>query len=915
MNDNSPQKVRKLHQFIKHHNAPEKPPVSRKWWWKGAWAMVALLILGGLVRLLVEFVDWRDLIPQVAQPNPPPVIEQPVEEPPREENWLEDLLADRLRPRERREALLRLVSIHDESGVGESVIFQNHQREALVELAEKFPEDELVTGVVLICLKRDGMREAALQALNRLKHRDEEMADTLAELAQDKDRPLAVAALAVLVKLDPFRVCETKTDIEPLLLSLLKHSDARVRVSAIQCLGTRQHGRPPDEQTDQLARRLGLLLNDEDREVQTAAGMVLSDLGLAGTAVVTDRWTPPANPDLKHRSGFHGLEAITVYELWALAQGGKASLPAARSVIRNMERHHSPLSAYVLAEMGPGAAPSLLEEHGGYESERAYVVKSWGEAALPVYLAALESKREFATGLALVALGEKGKPAVPILTKWLADKDRSVRLTALDLIRDFGPIAKEAIPALEAHRAQDEREQRDLAATLYCLDPSPQRLAAWQEFLATGLDQKADSQKRDFSRGMWSLLKPFPREIDLEILEKAWDGGDRDRAAHGLIMNQESLRPAPPKLFDLLRHEKDYVRRAAARVVGSIGEPAVQAAPDLIKMTDAPKYEERITALEALGAVGAFGWKTEAMGTLEAWRVDGQESEKKVAAYALRRIEIESRKELLPAIGGPAAFTLSENLAYLNHHGAPEKGNEYDDTVPAGAALQPFDSAAWIAKFKEVRGNSREFQYGSNPIALIHEAARHGKDAASAVPYLWAAVHEAHNGNLVHASLYALWKITGSRLVSYAMIDRGQLVLPIAAETLEQDLILVPMLRSYRALLTLPLPEQAKRAVRPSLTNSAMWREAPWDAAVRWHLYQDPKALQDLEWRLYWEYDDEIDHEHVAWALGFVGPPARRHIPRLARLAYWGRSPYTSAAAAKAIWRIDRGAAVDWKIP
>ena len=165
--------------------------------------MVALLILGGLVCLLIEFVDWRDLIPQVAQPNPTHVVEPPVDEPPREENWLEDLLADRLRPRERREALLRLVSIHDESGVGESVIFQNHQREALVELAERFPEDELVTGVVLICLKRDGMREAALQALNRLKHRDEEMADTLAELAQDKDRPLAVAALAVLVKLNP----------------------------------------------------------------------------------------------------------------------------------------------------------------------------------------------------------------------------------------------------------------------------------------------------------------------------------------------------------------------------------------------------------------------------------------------------------------------------------------------------------------------------------------------------------------------------------------------------------------------------------------------------------------------------------------------------------------------------------------
>jgi HEAT repeat protein len=714
---------------------------------------------------------------------------------------------------------------------------------------------------------------------------------------------------------DPFRACEVQGEAGALLGSLLKHADREVRTAAIYCLGARQRGKPEDEDTKKLARRLNLLLDDREEQIRTAAAAVLSDIGPAGVEVVTDRWTPPDRPDLRHRSEFHGFEKISPYELWTLAQGGPAALPAAAAVIRDMGHEHSPLSPFVLAEMGTEAAPVLLKEWNGYDSERQFAIEAWGTDALPVYVDAMGSKNWYRAVSAVALLGEKGAPAIPTLTSWLSD--RQLRGEAVDKLRGFGPLAKEAISALEKIETDDEREQREIAATLYCLEPTPQRFAACEKFLAPGLDRKADSEKQRFARDMWHLLKPPPVSLQLEILEKAWDGDIRDRTVFALKQHPELLRPVPPKLLELLRHEKDYVRRAAANVISRIGEAAVQAAPDLIQMTKAPKYEERVAAIDALGAVGAFGWKTEAVGALEACLADGEGSEKRIAAYSLRKIEIESRRLKNPTekLPEPKEPSLEETLAYLNSDDGPKQEFGDEDVVPSAMSAPPFDLENWKKEFNSARETWHDYDSRITLKRLVHEAALTGKSAAGAVPYLWSLVRQEENRPLRQAALYALWRITQSRLVAYAMIQNNDLVLPIAAETIEQDLLLVPVLISsanYRGLFTLPLSEKAKRAATPFLSGNL---DNGWSCAVLWHFYRDPEMLRELEQQLDWQTSISERGGRVVWALGYIGPAAREDVPRLARVAFWNNSPPVSRAASKALWRIDGKGAEDWRLP
>jgi len=125
----------------------------------------------------------------------------------------------------------------------------------------------------------------------------------------------------------------------------------------------------------------------------------------------------------------------------------------------------------------PDAVPALVEvmEHDPSDELRAGAARSLGriettaEIAVPALLRALESSAPAVRAAAAQALGAKSyagfaAQSVPPLAAALTDADSTVRISAVEALREIGPSAVAAVPALRKLLADRSNSERFFAA-------------------------------------------------------------------------------------------------------------------------------------------------------------------------------------------------------------------------------------------------------------------------------------------------------------------------------------------------------------------------------------------------------------------------------------------------------------------
>jgi HEAT repeat protein len=195
-------------------------------------------------------------------------------------------------------------------------------------------------------------------------------------------------------------------------------------------------------------------------------------------------------------------------------------------------------------------------------------------------------------------LEPKDTAAISPLIVALKDKDELVRSYAVKGLGRFGPLDKEAIPALieVAGEKYKSKYGMDVAETLGKIGPVaiPAMLAA--------LEHKDAKVRQHVAEGLGKMGRSARSALPAlaEALQDK-DKGVRAAAAYAMA----AIGPAAEHVAPLLRalaDEDSIVRFAAARALGRIGPAARKAGPALVKALD--DKEVAYPAAEALARIG-----------------------------------------------------------------------------------------------------------------------------------------------------------------------------------------------------------------------------------------------------------------------------------------------------------------------
>ena len=246
------------------------------------------------------------------------------------------------------------------------------------------------------------------------------------------------------------------------LVFYLKDPDARCRTAAARALADLKPG--PD-----------ISLPIFEKTFQGADEKVVEG-ALDAVAALGAQAVPNLIKALKH-------ERLRPRIVSVLGQIGPAAAPAAEALAGLLD-DKNPLTqkevAMALAKIGPAAkaaVPALakaVEQEGAVGYGAAFALGKIGPeaaAAEAVLLKTLESKDESAALIGAWALAQIhpkcnqcAAKAVPVLIRGLADEEAQYRVSAADGLMAFGPLAKQAAPALEKASKDGDQGVREAAA-------------------------------------------------------------------------------------------------------------------------------------------------------------------------------------------------------------------------------------------------------------------------------------------------------------------------------------------------------------------------------------------------------------------------------------------------------------------
>jgi HEAT repeat protein len=320
------------------------------------------------------------------------------------------------------------------------------------------------------------------------------------------------------------------------------------------------------------------------------------------------------------RSGDFVARQRTLDALAADRQQADKYAPALRLGLKDKDRAVRQQAAIALAAFGFADQPILDELLAGMARRHPGRYHSQPEDAL-------------SAKWALVKLGAK---AVPALIKAQADESYAVRLLALQALGEIGPVAKEALPAIERALAKDDPESLvtlvevkwridgDAAFALERLLPllEDKRNLECDGALKTLVHMGKDAEpampalvaclkRHADSNVLWAVseLAPHSKKLAIAALREnlsqpdladdaaialhRWDvpaeevtpsqlrrlrkcqpkdGSNPRQIVYSIILYDAAARPCLPELLELLKHRNPEVRRAVAWGLCRIGD-------------------------------------------------------------------------------------------------------------------------------------------------------------------------------------------------------------------------------------------------------------------------------------------------------------------------------------------------------
>ena len=261
------------------------------------------------------------------------------------------------------------------------------------------------------------------------------------------------------------------------------------------------------------------------------------------------------------QSGGKKARISALGELGDMGSRGRPAVPAILPLLRARNAKVREAAADALTEIGPGpeAVPSLVEairdEDTGWDAT-----------------------------FALVAVGPA---AIPALTRTLHDSDADVRSRAVYALGEFGPAAKDSMPALIALFAKESAKGRAGIADTWAEIGSGARSAI--SLLAESLRDGPPELRFAVARALWKI-EGRPERVVPTLIAIIASKGNAEKAAGRDASERESPDCGPPAY--------------AAELLGRIGPEARQAVPALIEAVKAPDPVLCACAVEALGKIG-----------------------------------------------------------------------------------------------------------------------------------------------------------------------------------------------------------------------------------------------------------------------------------------------------------------------
>jgi HEAT repeat protein len=189
----------------------------------------------------------------------------------------------------------------------------------------------------------------------------------------------------------------------------------------------------------------------------------------------------------------------------------------------------------------------------------------WVQKRWPGPLPQSAAQTRHSAALELVGFGPRAQPAVPFLVKALQDPDPQVGVAAVDALRELGPLAKSAVPALGD----------------FFNDP------ARDVIMFQGM--------RAQIAGALAAIAPQDPQVQSALLDAAIRHRDPDFRAT-VIRALGRIKPPPrhviQELTNSLQSTYAVVQQAAINALGDIGPDAAAAVPALIEAYENPPKAE-----------------------------------------------------------------------------------------------------------------------------------------------------------------------------------------------------------------------------------------------------------------------------------------------------------------------------------
>jgi HEAT repeat protein len=336
----------------------------------------------------------------------------------------------------------------------------------------------------------------------------------------DADANRRLGAAAALASLGPAALPS-----KPALEQALKDEDARVRVRAAGALWLAERKAGP------ILPTLVQAVQDKDVGVQRRAVELIGLLGPQAKEAV-----PGLIEALKRKDAILRQRAVV-----ALGRMGPAASAAVPALVAAVNEELSPRglrfqAVQALGQIGPeagAAVPSLLPLVGDGDSQvRAAAVQALGrigpeiKAVSTAVVKALDDPEPAVRTAAVEAVARAGPGCSGDLAKRLQDKDANIRRRVAAQLSQFGPAAKEALPALQqAVEDEDRGVAVQAAEALWKIDRQKTGLPA----LVRGLVAKDMPVRREAVRVL-GAMGPEAKDAVPALLSATQDADNLVRA-------------------------------------------------------------------------------------------------------------------------------------------------------------------------------------------------------------------------------------------------------------------------------------------------------------------------------------------------------------------------------------------------